>query len=260
MIRESRWHTAFRHKLKGQEQSDCTWTAHQPGILNSVKFPFFFLEDILLWVLFIFRQYLSSYLYDIMLHYCNVCLVRCTHHTCLDVPVGSLEPCRVYSPPFQVATKWTHLILFPRFSLNLFSCIIKSSIFLRDKGGPCSLFQGLTLMTAATFEYVFALFSTVCCLCLVTLLHGASPSTLHLWFPRPLTDLPVISEYATYYHQREQPVSLFLKSGTPIKLSLDEYAVVREADLKFGVYRFDKRISQPKTETVAEHPWAEYYY
>lgn len=88
-----------------------------------------------------------------MLHYCNVCPIRCTHHTCLDVPVDSLEPgsvndfhlfhlkCPVYSPPFQVATKWTHLILFPCFSLNLFSCIIKSSIFLRDKGGPCSLFQ-----------------------------------------------------------------------------------------------------------------------
>lgn len=37
MIWESRWHAAFRHKLKGQEQSDSPWIAQQPGILNSLQ-------------------------------------------------------------------------------------------------------------------------------------------------------------------------------------------------------------------------------
>lgn len=147
MIWESRWHAAFRRKLKGQEQSDSPWTALQPGILNSVKC--LFLEDLLL---FIFKQYLFSYWHDIMLHCCTVCSIRCTHSTYLVVPVGLLEPgnvnashllkMSVYSAHFQVVRKWTHWILFPCFSPNLFSYIVKPFIFLRDKGSPCSLFQG----------------------------------------------------------------------------------------------------------------------
>lgn len=146
MIWGSRWDAALRHKLKGQEQSDCTWTAHQPGILNMPVFLglFFFFKISCCGFLFIFKQYLSSYLY-IMLHCLIVCPVRRKHRSCLVVPVDSLElgsvnafhllEMSVYSPPSQVATKWTHLILFPWFSLNLFSYIIKSSpIFLRQKG------------------------------------------------------------------------------------------------------------------------------
>lgn len=119
MIWGSRWDAALRHKLKGQEQSDCTWTVHQPWILNSVKCLFFgivfFIYISCCGFLFIFKQYLSSYLY-IMLHRLVVCPVRRKHHSCLIVPVDSLEPgsviafhrleMSVYSPLFQGDTKY----------------------------------------------------------------------------------------------------------------------------------------------------------
>lgn len=149
MIWESRWHAAFRRKLKGQEQSDSPWTAQQPGILNRVKWSIF--EDVLLWD-FINFQAISLFLfawYYAPLPYFVLCQV---HTPYVVVPVGPLEQRSVnvshllkmsfYSARFQVVRKWTHWILFQCFSLNLFSYIIKPFIFLRDKKGPYSLFQG----------------------------------------------------------------------------------------------------------------------
>lgn len=146
MIWESRWHAAFRRKLKGQEQSDSPWTAQQPGILNSVKCSF--LEYILLWD-FIHFQAVSLFLFAWYYAPLPYCVLRQVRTLYLDVPVGPLEPRSInasrqlkMSVYFQVVRKWTHWILFPCFSPNLFSCIIKPFIFLKDKGGPCSLFLG----------------------------------------------------------------------------------------------------------------------
>lgn len=141
MIWESRWHAAFRRKLKGQEQSDSPWTAHQPGILNSVKWSI--IEDILLWD-FIHFQAISLLLfawYYAPLPYFVLCQV---HTPYLVVPVGPFEPrsvnashlfkMSVFSAQFQVVRKWTYWILFPCFSLNFFSYIIKPfSFFVETK-------------------------------------------------------------------------------------------------------------------------------
>lgn len=127
-----------------------------------------------------------------MLHCLIVCPVRRKHHSCLVVPVDSLEPgsvnafhlleMSVYSPPFQGDTKWTHLILFPRFSLNLFSYIIKSSPIFLTQRGPLQPVSGMTLMTADWFEYFLLFFSPPPCLFSVSYFHSVNAHAVR-WGP-----------------------------------------------------------------------------